>query len=275
MGSIKEFTRKLLSPYIYDHLVAGRDLILRLIEKPFIYFHPWWRESAQRLMAYQDRFSGQRCFVIGNGPSLKGMDLSYLKDEYTFGMNRIYLAFEEWGFQTTFLVSVNDLVVEQCSMELNNLEIPKFISWRAKNLLFPSGRPDQNTQFLYTSYTGKKFARNITNRFWEGSTVTFICLQLAFCMGFNEVILIGVDHDFDTKGKANITVVSNGDDPNHFSPDYFGKGFRWQLPDLETSEGAYRLALENYKKNHRSVLDATVDGKLKVFPKVDYYFLFH
>ena len=58
-------------------------------------------------------------------------------------------------------------------------------------------------------------------------------------MGFEEVILIGVDHNFETKGKAKQTVISGGDDPNHFSPEYFGKGFRWQLPDLDTSEEAY------------------------------------
>ncbi len=34
---------------------------------------------------------GQRCFIIGNGPSLQRTDLTKLKDEFTFGMNRIYL----------------------------------------------------------------------------------------------------------------------------------------------------------------------------------------
>ena len=274
MGSIKTFLRSRLPSGLYDSLVSGRDVILRLVEWPSIYFHPGWHDSAQRLMAYQDQFAGKRCFVIGNGPSLKEMDLSYLKDEYTFGMNRIYLAFEEWGFQTSFLVSVNDLVIEQCWEDFHNLKTPKFISWRAKNLLYPKGDPDQYTQFLYTTYTGKKFSRKIIDRFWEGATVTYVCLQLAFCMGFNEVILIGVDHDFISEGKANQTVVSDGDDLNHFSPAYFGKGFRWQLPDLETSELAYRLARENYEKAGRRVLDATVDGKLNVFPKVEYLSMF-
>jgi hypothetical protein len=275
MGSIKDLSRNMLPPVLYNSLVSGKDFFLRLVERPSVYFHPWWRNSAQRLMSYQDRFEGERCFVIGNGPSLKGMDVSYLKDEYTFGMNRIYLAFKDWGFQTSFLVSVNDLVIEQCSKEFQELEIPKFISWRAKNVLYPKGNPDQHTQFIYTSYTGKKFSKRTIDRFWEGATVTYVCLQLAFCMGFREVILIGVDHAFDTKGKANQTVISDGDDPNHFSPAYFGKGFRWQLPDLDTSELAYQIARDNYQKAGRKVLDATVGGKLNVFHKVDYLSLFH
>ena len=94
-------------------------------------------------------------------------------------------------------------------------------------------------------------------------------------MGFAEVILVGVDHNFETQGQPNSTVISSGEDPNHFSPDYFGKGFRWQLPDLEGSERAYRMAKAAYELSGRRVLDATVDGKLKVFPKVDYSALFN
>jgi hypothetical protein len=79
-----------------------------------------------------------------------------------------------------------------------------------------------------------------------------------------------VDHSFKSKGKPNQTVESQGDDPNHFSPEYFGKGFRWQLPDLDTSEVAYRMAHQAFLADQRQILDATIGGQLDVFPKVDY-----
>lgn len=128
--------------------------------------------------------------------------------------------------------------------------------------------------FLHTTYTGPKFARDVRGRLWEGATVTYVALQLAFYMGFQQVILIGVDHSFSTQGKPNTTVVSQGDDPDHFHSAYFGKGFRWQLPDLDTSERGYILAREAYRQAGREVLDATIGGKLTVFPKVDYSSLF-
>jgi hypothetical protein len=274
MGSIKDNARKMLSPSLYNNLRCGRDSAARIFESPAAYLHPWRRESIQRLKEYQNKFAGKRCFVIGNGPSLKQTDLSLLKNEYTFGMNRIYLAFEEHGFQTSFLVAVNNLVIEQCYQDFQSLTLPKFFSWRAKNLLYPIGKPDANTHFLFTTYTGQKFARQGYARFWEGATVTYVCLQLAFCMGFKKVILIGVDHNFDTKGNANQIVVSTGEDQNHFSSDYFGKGFRWQLPDLETSEKSYQLAREVYRAEGRQIVDATIGGKLSVFPKVEYIGLF-
>ena len=246
------------------------DFINRLPDSIEASLHPWRRDSIKRIRTYHNKYIGKRCFVIGNGPSLRNMDLKKLKNEFTFGMNRIFLMFPELGFKTSFLVSVNDLVIEQSKDDFKKLDIPAFVSWRARRWL----EPQDNLCYLYTTYTGRKFAKNVTKRLWEGATVTYSCLQLAFYMGFTQVILIGVDHSFSTKGKPNTTIVSKGDDPNHFHPGYFGKGFRWQLPDLETSEIGYQLARETYKKDGREVVDATVNGKLAIFPKVSFESLF-
>ena len=247
------------------------DAIRRVPQLPDAYLHPWRRESIHRIKAFKDIHKGKRAFIIGNGPSLKQTDLSKLKNEFTFGLNRIYLLFPELGFATTYFVSINDLVIEQCADEIAALSIPKFIAWHSHRHF--QYFPDE-LMFLYTTYTGPKFAHDMTRRVWEGATVTNVALQLAFYMGFQQVILIGVDHNFTSKGEANKTVVSTGDDPNHFSANYFGKGFRWQLPDLDTSEIGYQKARDAYRKAGCEVLDATVGGKLTVFPKVDYNSLF-
>jgi hypothetical protein len=84
------------------------------------------------------------------------------------------------------------------------------------------------------------------------------------------VILVGVDHSFSSKGVPH-TIVSGGEsDSDHFHPKYFADGTRWQLPDLQTSEYAYRLAKEAFEAAGRLVLDATIGGELTVFPKVDF-----
>lgn len=242
----------------------GRHVFLRGLD-------PRWQASQQALEGYREKHAGQRCFIIGNGPSLRKTDLSKLRGETTFGLNRIYLAFPELGFTTNYLVAVNDLVLEQCQADFRALNMPKFITWRGRTAL--SGDP--NTIFVDTDFTGaENFNGDARGRVYEGFTVTYVALQLAFYMGFSQVILIGVDHNFITQGPANQAVVSQGDDPNHFAPNYFGAGFKWQLPDLEGSERAYRLAREAYEAAGRSVVDATVGGKLTVFPKVAYETLF-
>ncbi|HET6596954.1 MAG TPA: 6-hydroxymethylpterin diphosphokinase MptE-like protein [Anaerolineales bacterium] len=268
--TLKQFT----PPVLWNFARATNDSMRRLPELPAAYLHPWRRESIRRLTALKDVHKGKRAFIIANGPSLKQTDMSQLRNEFTFGMNRIYLMFSELGFSTTYLTVVNDLVIEQTANDLANLSLPKFIAWRSRHH-FPSQLPiPQLPTFLYTSYTGPRFSADVRGRVWEGATVTNVTLQLAFHMGFQQVILIGVDHNYSATGKPNTTVVSQGDDPNHFSPAYFGKGFRWQLPDLETSEVGYAMVRDAFRKAGREVLDATIGGRLTIFPKVDYSSLF-
>jgi hypothetical protein len=268
--SLKSLVPPSLVPPLRGAYLSAR----RLPDLPGAYWHPWRRRSLRVLEELRGRYAGRRAFIIGNGPSLKHTDLSRLKQDFTFGLNRIYLMFGALGFSTSCLVVINDLVVEQCINEMQELSIPRFFSWHSRRYLPSSTEADRLPTFLYTTYESPAFAHAVGGRVWEGATVTYVALQLAFHMGFSPVILIGVDHDFTSKGVANATVTSTGDDPNHFSPAYFGKGFRWQLPDLDTSAVAYRMARHAYERAGRQVLDATVGGKLTVFPKVDYGSLF-
>jgi len=275
MTNLRQTIKSIFPLSIWKPLSEARYALGRAAQWPAATFHPWRRESIARLAALKDAYRGKRCFIIGNGPSLRETDISKLKGEYTFGMNRVYLAFDDWGFQTSFLVSVNDLVIEQCVADFLALEMPRFFSWRSRKFFEPSNLPiSQLPTFLHTTYTGPKFASDARGRLWEGATVTNVCLQLAFHMGFSQAILIGVDHSYAAKGKPNTTVVSEGEDRSHFDPRYFGKGFRWQLPDLDTSEQGYWLARQAYEAAGRSVLDATIGGQLRIFPKVEYLSLF-
>ncbi len=228
--------------------------------------------NRRRLRALHDLHKGERCFVIGNGPSLREMDLSPLSGEVTFGLNRIYLLFERLGFIPSYYVAINELVIEQCADEIAALPMTKFLNWHSRRYLEPAAGVSDPI-YLRPIYQ-RRFSRDPASCLWGGATVTFVALQLAYYLGFSRVVLIGVDHSFVDKGTPNRTITSSGDDANHFDKGYFGAGFRWQLPDLRTSEVGYRLAREAFERAGREVVDATVEGKLRVFPKVRFSDLF-
>ena len=188
--------------------------------------------SNGRLKRYRDRHRGQRCVIIGNGPSLNRMDLSFLRDEITFGLNRIYLLSETMDFQPSYYICMNPLVLEQSVREIQAICSPRFLSVQCMDLF-----PERDDTVLLQPMPGPSFARDPRSGVWEGYTVTYVALQLAYYMGFSEVVLIGVDHEYkNPPGNPNEAVVSSGDDPNHFHPRYFGSGVRWHLPDLENAE---------------------------------------
>ena len=228
------------------------------------------RRSARTLEALRGTASG-RCVVIGNGPSLNQMDLSVLAGEPTFGLNRGYLLFDRIGGPTTYLVSVNRYVLEQSADEMLASPGTKFFNWRHRRFV-PAGRDD--VVYLHTVHE-PGFSTDVARRgLWEGATVTFVAMQLAYHLGYRDVVLIGVDHSFATAGPAHQLVTSGGDDPDHFDRSYFGAGYRWQLPDLETSEQAYAMARAAFESAGGSVVDATVGGKLTIFPKAELATLF-
>ena len=227
--------------------------------------------SAARLLRLRSKYKGERCFIIGNGPSLNNTDLTLLKNEITFGLNRIYLLFEKMGFHTTYHVCVNPLVIEQCARDIEALPMPRFISWHCRKIVQRS----PGMMFIGDPYDRPLgFSKTPITRIWEGSTVTYVAMQLAYYLGFKQVVLVGVDHRFVTEGPPHAAVTSAGGDPDHFDPAYFGNGFRWNLPDLNTSEAAYRLAKSTFEADGREIIDATVGGRLSVFRRVPYESLF-
>ncbi|MDH3052487.1 DUF115 domain-containing protein [Gordonia alkanivorans] len=221
------------------------------------------RANANRIRSIRDSAPATRCVIIGNGPSLNDTDLSLLQNEITFGLNRIYLMYDKLGFRTTYHVVVNQLVVQQCAQDFRQIECPLFTTARNR----PHLRDGRDPIFL-GNRTGPLFSKDLNNGIWEGATVTYVAMQIAFHMGFQEVVLVGVDHNFVSKGPAHSVVESKGADQNHFDPNYFGKGFKWQLPDLDQSEVAYGMAKKAFEADGRKIVDATVGGKLTVFEKV-------
>lgn len=119
-----------------------------------------------------------------------------------------------------------------------------------------------------------RFSTDLALGVHEGWTVTHVALQLAYFLGFSDVVLIGLDHRYSFEGRPNEARTLQGADTNHFSDRYFGYGQTWDNPDLERSEESYRAALEAFRRDGRRVRDATVDGACTVFPKADHREIF-
>lgn len=226
----------------------------------------WYIRHRSRLLKFKNIHRGQGCFIIGNGPSLNKMDLSPLKKYHTFGLNKIYLLFNKMDLNLSYHVAVNPLVIEQSAKEFESiLSCPSFLSYR------PARQLINNRDHIYYIFSNGHylFQPDLTKRLCEGHTVTYVAMQIAFYMGFNQVFLIGVDHNFKAPGSPNEKQFLQGDDQNHFDQSYFGNK-EWHLPDLEASELSYHLANFTFRRDGRQIFDATIDGKLNIFPKISY-----
>jgi hypothetical protein len=204
--------------------------------------------------------------IVANGPSLNGMDLSVLRHRIVIGMNKIFLGFRKFGFYPRYYVAVNEHVIQQAANQIRGMNCVKFISNRSSSLV----PEDALTYHLNTMDPPGRFCSDIAEGVHEGWTVTYVALQIAYYLGFFEVVLIGLDHRFVYEGEPNETRRLDGADLNHFSPEYFGGGQLWHNPDLPRSEESYRIARDRFEQAGRCIVDATVDGACTVFDKADY-----
>jgi len=237
------------------------------------HFSPFAATNRERIERYKGIHTGKRCFVVANGPSLAKTKLEFLANEYTFGLNRVYLNFATSSFRPTYFVAVNELILEQFAGDIAKLEMPKFLNWNRRSYFDPA-----ISKICYLKskmVVNDSFESDLTKPIVVGGTVTFVTLQLAFYMGFDTVVLVGLDHRYVEKGIPSETVVRNeNQDESHFHPNYFPKGVKWQLPDLRRSEIDFELARKKFAQDGRKILDATIDGNCQIFEKVDYLSLF-
>lgn len=221
----------------------------------------------------------QRCFVVGNGPSLNNLDLTLLKDEFVIGSNSIYLN----EFLACDLIVIEDRLVFEdsirdivrsvkspiiCPFDLNSKTLQKSI--RDKILWIPFQR-------VLGSFKSRNFVRRNHLPFFWGGTVTYLSLQIAYYLGFDEIILIGMDMSYSIPSDAAISgsvITSNSDDPNHFNGSYFGKGKRWHLPDTERMQRNLNRARIILESEGVKVVNATHGGNLKGYTRVDFNTLF-
>ena len=243
---------------------------IKKIARATVYYPYRKPVSLYRMRKLKNKYRGKRCFIIGNGPSLTKTDLKLLKNEYTFGTNRLYILFDELGFSTTFFIAADAQIIRQYNNDINLIPANKFLMWKNRHDI----RFDSETIFLEQDLD-ISFKSDVTRKLYTGGSVTYIAMQLAYYMGFNPVILVGVDHAYKTVRKTKDKVkLLPYDKKSHFSPDYYKEGDVWIPPDLQKQEFSYKMARYAYESTGREILDATIGGKLKVFPKVKYLSLF-
>ena len=266
----------------YVHLNSQK--MLGAIFEPPVREYYRLRRSRRKVARLKGKFAGERCFVVGNGPSLNKIDLTLLKSEYSFGVNLIFYKTQEMGYTPTFYTVEDSNIINDRVDEINRYECDyMFLPARFRSR-FKSGK---NRIFINQDYSFynqaslyfevPRFSQDCAAEVFCGQSVTILNLQLAYYFGFTEVYLIGMDFDYVIPDSALVNgavIESTEEDVNHFHADYFGEGRKWHDPLLHNVLKSYRLAKLMYEMDGRRIFNATKGGKLELFDRVDFDSLF-
>ncbi len=264
-GIVSKEPRTTINPY-YNSVVSILKPVALAVKRLGWDLNPLSWASRKKVKKWKDKYAGQKAVILCNGPSLNKVDFGQLDKSgvFTFGLNKINLLFPRTEFRPSVIVAVNPYVIEQNAKFYNETDIPLFLDSNGSKYV----EYRKNIHFLHSSGCNGQFAQDCSISINQGFTVTYVAMQLAFHMGFTSVALVGCDHTFATKGPANKLVVSGQTDPNHFDPNYFSGGLKWNLPDLTQSELSYMVAKHLFESYDRKIVNCTEGGNLELLERI-------
>ena len=234
-------------------------------------------QNDRQIVTLKDAHKGKRAFIIGMGPSLHTSDLDLLKNEITFGCNKVYLAFRDTDWRPTYYTVLDVLVAQNNHDIINKLNLVKIFPLDVKSYFqsaddviwiraLPYKKGELEKQF--------KFSTDMLKGVYGGWTVIYTMLQIAYYMGIKKLYLLGIDFSFDIPKVTNVKcsqgpVLESGDEINHFHPEYRKPGETWTMPKLDLQKKAFRCARETLEMDGGFIVNASRKTALDVFPRAE------
>ena len=186
----------------YKHFVKYKDLVAKNIE-------------------LKDIHKGKRCFLLGSGPSIKKEDLKPLKNEIVFALNNFYVHedFNEImsGDVPKYYMTA-PIHPSQTEDEWKRWfeDVEKHMP-KNTNMIFGLNAYEGNIKYIFEKYgifkehkinwyfAGVGISQeyrfdssdiSLTSSIWAASTVSTYALITALYMGFDEIYLLGIDHNY-------------------------------------------------------------------------------
>jgi len=215
------------------------------------------------LKEFKNIHDGQRCFIIGTGPSLNKTNLSLLKDEIVIGVNTLYNGLSKFGINCKYYC-VSDVVVwRNHYRKILDLDTVLFLSGEAgedyianrayysnyrKDRIYVIKRKD-DSQYLTS------ISKDITQgAYWGGTVIIDVCLQLAYYMGFKDNYLLGCDCDYSGIHRFDGAMTD----------ELRGPGVMGEWEGIFKS---YEVCKKTFEEANRKIVNCTVGGKLELFER--------
>lgn len=218
----------------------------------------------QKDLAFLMRFWGnkfnEKIYIVGNGKSLDTTPLEKL-DGCSMACNRISRIYGSTSWRPThFLCMSHNIQQPDWLTDIRRtveLGIPSFIWWKWAAVVgdYPN--------IIWTNYyRDHAWVHDSSMGLMKWGSSGLSMIQLAMYMGFDPIILVG----FDGAWKR----FDEGEDPNHFGTGYLtevsrNQANRWNI----NHPAAHIMAQEAADHKGATILDATIGGSLRAYPKID------
>lgn len=285
ISSIKnsEEMRKRINGYgiEYDSIISISDEVYNEMFK-IAYDNKIVKKITAKLEIFKNRYEGNRCIIIGNGPSLRIDDLNRLNQEFTFACNSIYRLYPNTSWRPTFYVAHdeqqefeiiknredwNTLICSEVQYAFTSVQSASFFhrnEWCIENLFFYKRIPLIEDEVPFSS--------DPSQCVYSSGSVSYAMLQLAIYMGFRTIYMIGFDNTFAVEKKKDGKIVHKDvlthhplmeeEDRMFFDDSTKRKGLIWAVDSINYG---FEVANQYANKVGAEIINLTRGGELNTF----------
>ena len=250
---------------------------------------PPFEKTAEAVEPYRGKYKGQRCFIIGNGPSLRAEDLEKIKGEFCIASNQVYRMFSKTSWRPRVYTAVDETMFRDTFKQVSAVDVElKFCSLQEHEKMYPIEGLlplkliSKGDWIIYQRMP--EFSDDIAKCVYHATTITYINMQIAAFMGFDEVFLLGIDHQFPQQWRIAPEVLKNPE--KYINVDTIPGG-SYKVRGVENAEfypgdysrsaycieevtRGYQRAKLYFEEHGRKIVNATRGGKLDVYERVNF-----
>ena len=243
------------------------------------------RGLLQKNGIFKDKHKGKRCFVIGNGPSLKTQDLSPLTNEITFVMSAFWKHPLVGKWQPTYYCFVDPFFFDKSepireffktlTNRIHNSIF--FVPIQAKEIIQEQGllTLERTYYVAFDNALNENPIRQIelAKRIPYVMTVAQLAIIIAMYMGCSPIYLLGVDDDY-LSHRGVVGHFYDGHAGLEKHPEFYPNLTHWSYKYLMECQLKLWRAYEKLQmfsgRNEIRILNATMGGFLDVFEQTNY-----
>ncbi|MBX3054688.1 MAG: hypothetical protein KF753_24670 [Caldilineaceae bacterium] len=240
------------------------------------------REILAANASLHNRHTGERCFIIATGPSIKSQDLTVLAGETCIGVSNFFVHPDFALIRPRYYciaphhppITVPDFQAWMRELEQRTSDnMAMFMGLADRQILQEAGlfsrRPLHFLKLGLPWHVQATRAIDITRAVPHIQSVTVMALLAALYMGFKEIYLLGCDHDW----------ILHLNTSSHFYEEkehklvqagyneWFDVDFSSHCQDCVNLWSQYRTLRSIAQRETRHIVNVTAGGLLDVFPR--------
>ena len=222
-------------------------------------------DNTSKISALHNLHKGEKCFIVGNGPSLTMQDLALIQDKDCFASNLIFKIFDKTTWRPKYYFIQDRYADTGNILDTINLKC-LFIGdyyWRTRGMKNPNAICIHSARSF--NHESVDFSEDMTKSLVSHFTITYTMIQAAVYMGYSDIFLLGMDHSYALTYDSKGNVTEDSTVSNHIFED---KNPKEVIANIEGMNKAY-IAAQEYASTHGiKIYNATRGGKLEWFPRI-------